>query len=61
MQFDSILSPKQAAALLAVSLTTLWRLRRFGTFPPAIRLSARRIGWRLSAIQDYLNRQQDRA
>lgn len=56
---DSIVCPKQAAAMLAVSVTTLWRLRRTGEFPPPIRLSARRIGWRVSAIQEYLVRRQE--
>lgn len=59
IQLDSVICPKQAAAMLAVSVTTLWRPRRAGEFPPPIRLSARRIGWRVSVIQDYLNRRQD--
>jgi len=56
---ESIASPKQTAAMLAVSVTTLWRLRRAGEFPPPIRLSTRRIGWRVSTIQEYLSRRQE--
>ena len=56
MQNDSVICPKQVAKMLSISVTTLWRLRRAGVFPPAIKLSAHRIGWRESEIQAYLDR-----
>lgn len=55
MDFDKVISPKETASILGVSVTTLWRLRREQSFPPAIRLSARRIGWKISTIRAYMD------
>lgn len=55
LDFDNVISPQETAAILGISITTLWRLRRDGCFPPEIHLSARRIGWRTSAIRAYMD------
>lgn len=52
---DAILPRKQAAPLIGVSETTFWRLAEFDpSFPAKIRLSARRVGWRKSDLEDWL-------
>jgi predicted DNA-binding transcriptional regulator AlpA len=48
---DRILALRELADLSGMSKSTLERMRREGTGVPAIRLSGRRIGYRLS---DYL-------
>lgn len=56
---DPILRPAQVAAELGISLSTLYRMRLAGQMPPAVRLSARAIGWRRSSIDTYIDRQTD--
>ena len=53
---SDIVSRKQGAPLIGVSETTFWRLAECDdSFPPKIRLSARRVGWRKSALLQWLN------
>jgi predicted DNA-binding transcriptional regulator AlpA len=53
-QFDPILNEKELAKWLATSCPTLQRHRSNGSGPPFIRLSARRIGYRKSAVEKWI-------
>jgi predicted DNA-binding transcriptional regulator AlpA len=53
-QFDPILSERELAKWLATSCPTLQRHRSNGSGPPFIRLSARRVGYRKSAVEKWL-------
>lgn len=48
-----ILSAKQGAELLGVSIATFRRLYWAGEMPPPLRVSARRLGWPVSALLAY--------
>jgi prophage regulatory protein len=50
-----LLSKKEVTALTSLSATTIWRLVRSKLFPPPIKLSPGRIGWRLGSVIDWLN------
>ncbi|MGE0650798.1 MAG: helix-turn-helix transcriptional regulator [Alphaproteobacteria bacterium] len=52
---DRVVTEADAAALLSISVPQLRRLRRAGTAPAHVRLSARRLGYRLSAIAAWLD------
>jgi predicted DNA-binding transcriptional regulator AlpA len=51
---DRVVSENEAAAILGYSKDTLRRQFAVGRAPPRIRLSGRRIGYRLSAIYAFL-------
>lgn len=53
-----VLSPHKACEFLGVSLSTLQRLRKAGAIVSPIRLSDRRIGWRISDLDAYVSAQQ---
>jgi predicted DNA-binding transcriptional regulator AlpA len=48
-----ILSARQASELLGISLATLRRLYWAGKLPAAIRISERRLGWRVADLLAY--------
>ena len=50
----SVLSPAYILALLMVSETTLWRMRKDGRFPAPLQLSAGRVGWLRRDIERWL-------
>jgi predicted DNA-binding transcriptional regulator AlpA len=50
-----ILTERQVARWLGLSEPTLFRHRRDGTGPTLIRLSARRVAYRRSAVEAWLN------
>jgi predicted DNA-binding transcriptional regulator AlpA len=52
---DSILNKKLVAAMIGVSVSTLDRMVKAGTFPQAKKISPRRVGWRLSAVQAWIS------
>ena len=54
---DPFLAPKEVAALLGVRVPTIWRWRRDGRFPHAVRLGPQRIGWRKSTIERWIDGQ----
>ena len=41
--------------LCAISDMTRWRLERRGQFPPLIKLSERRVGYRVTDIREWLD------
>jgi predicted DNA-binding transcriptional regulator AlpA len=51
---QELLSERDVSILLGLSEPTLFRHRRNGTGPRFIRLSARRIAYRRSAIEEWL-------
>ena len=51
---SKILSVRQVLEVTSLSRTTLHRLRRRGQFPPALVLSANRIGWRLVDVETWI-------
>ena len=52
---SKIIRPKQLAALLQISLTSLWRLRKQKIIPEPILIGSRMIGWQRSTIDEWLN------
>jgi predicted DNA-binding transcriptional regulator AlpA len=55
---DQILSERDVCNWLGISEPTLFRHRRYGTGPSFIRLSARRVGYRRSAVEAWLSQQE---
>jgi prophage regulatory protein len=55
---DNILSEREVCNWLGVSEPTLFRHRRDGTGPKFIRLSARRVGYRQSAVEAWLSQRE---
>jgi predicted DNA-binding transcriptional regulator AlpA len=58
---DQILTEREVCNWLGLSEPTLFRHRRDGTGPTFIRLSARRVGYRHSAVEAWLNRQEQQS
>jgi predicted DNA-binding transcriptional regulator AlpA len=50
LEADRIVSVHQFAAYLGVSAATIRRKTRRGEIPPPVRLSERRIGWRIRDV-----------
>jgi predicted DNA-binding transcriptional regulator AlpA len=55
---DKILTEREVCNWLGVSEPTLFRHRRDGTGPKFIRLSARRVGYRHSAVEAWLSKRE---
>jgi len=49
-----MLSVKEVVGTLGISVATLWRLRKSGSFPACRQLSAKRIGWSADDINGWL-------
>jgi predicted DNA-binding transcriptional regulator AlpA len=52
---DRVIAEHAAAAMMGISLPTLRRRVRAGNGPPVIRLSERRIGYRLRDLRKWLD------
>jgi predicted DNA-binding transcriptional regulator AlpA len=52
---DRLVSPKEAAALMGLSLPTLHRMWKQGAGPRRRQISPRRIGVRLRDLAEYLD------
>lgn len=50
---DYYLSVIQVAARLGVSTDSIWRWKREGSFPKAVKLGSRTTRWRLSDIEAW--------
>ena len=50
---DPIMRSQEVADDLGIHITTLYRKRRAGEFPPAVRLGPRSIGWRRSVVKQW--------
>jgi predicted DNA-binding transcriptional regulator AlpA len=55
---DEILTEREVCNWLGLSEPTLFRHRRDGTGPNFIRLSARRVGYRHSAVEAWLSQRE---
>ena len=51
---DRILRSEEVEELVGLARTTIWRMERRGEFPARLQLTARRVGWRLSEINNWL-------
>lgn len=51
---DRILRRRQVEALTGLSRSTIYRRMQAGTFPPAIPLGGRLVGWRATDINAFL-------
>lgn len=51
---DRVLKPREVAEITGLSATTIWRERQRGTFPDPIKISAGRLGWRVSDLNAWL-------
>ncbi|GBE14445.1 MAG TPA: AlpA family phage regulatory protein [Proteobacteria bacterium] len=55
MKSERVLSPKKLAQELGIARSSLYRLRvGEPSFPKPIRLSERRVGWRESEVQAWI-------
>ena len=54
MSIDRVLSRREVAAILGISLPTLWRQVKRGALPAPFRISPGRVGWRASVILRWL-------
>jgi predicted DNA-binding transcriptional regulator AlpA len=57
---DPLLSERELSRWLGISAPTLFRHRRDGTGPNFIRLSARRVAYRRSAVENWLRAREQR-
>jgi predicted DNA-binding transcriptional regulator AlpA len=56
---ERVLSAPQAAELFGVSIATFRRQYWAGKTPPPIRLSERRLGWRVRDLLEHLSKRAD--
>ena len=49
-----VFSRRQVAKEIGVSVSTVWRLVRKGLFPPPMKLSPGRVGWRAVTVWRWL-------
>ena len=54
MKGNQVLSRRQVADILGISLPTLWRLRTRKEFPPPIKISPGRVGWCAHVVWQWL-------
>ncbi len=52
--FDSLVSPTEAARLLGAHRVTIHRWVKQGILPAPLRITSRKIGWRRSTIESLL-------
>lgn len=48
---------REVCELLKISKPTLWRWTRSGVFPQPVRYGPNTVGWPISLVADYLDRQ----
>jgi predicted DNA-binding transcriptional regulator AlpA len=56
-----LLTEREAANFLRIGHSTLMRWRREGSGPKSIRLSARRLAYRISDLDNFLREREQRA
>lgn len=54
MQTESLLSNKSVSKAVSLSRTTIYRGVRAGTFPAPVRITERRVAWRESDVQAWI-------
>jgi prophage regulatory protein len=60
MERNVLISIKEVILRTSFSKTTIYRLVRGGHFPKPIKISARRVGWLLQELDEWLNVQTQR-
>ena len=53
-----IQSPKNPAAPVPVSASSLWRMVKAGTFPAPVKLAAKTTAWRVADVRRWLAQQE---
>ena len=53
---DKIIRAKEVQVMTGLSRTTLWRLENKNEFPNRVGLGANSVGWRLSEVQDWIDK-----
>ena len=62
MTEDRIVFASEVAQKIGVTVPTLWRLRKTGSFPDSFQLgSTRRRGWRLRTVERWMKEQEARS
>lgn len=61
MTLDRLIRPTEAARLLGLSKSTLWRMRRRGDLPEPLKISSGAVGWRASTLEEWLDDRQAEA
>jgi prophage regulatory protein len=51
-----ILRVEEVANYLSLSKATIYRLIKSGDFPPSIKLSTRRVGWKKETVDAWLDK-----
>ena len=49
-----ILDVKDVSLMTKISRVTIWRLEKEGKFPPRIKISSKRIGWRKAEVAKWI-------
>ena len=49
-----ILNVKDVSLITTLSRVTIWRLEKEGKFPPRIKISQKRIGWRKDEVAKWI-------
>ena len=49
-----ILNVKDVSLIIKLSRVTIWRLEKEGKFPPRIKISQKRIGWRKDEVAKWI-------
>lgn len=52
---DPVLTLAQVRAAVSYSPSSVWRMIKAGTFPRPVRLGPGRVGWRQSAVAEWLD------
>ena len=52
---SQIIRRKDVEIMIGLSRSTIYKLMSEGTFPKAIQLGQRAVGWRLSEINDWID------
>ena len=56
--FDYVVRIKQVMHMTGLGRSTIYKLRSQGNFPAPLRLGARALGWRMSAIEQWIAAQE---
>lgn len=54
MEVEQIIRRPEALRMVGISKSVLYRLIAEGSFPRPVRLSKNSVGWKLSAIQEWI-------
>lgn len=59
MSSEKILRTKEVQGQTKLGRTTIWRLEREGRFPKRVQLSDRRVGWKASDVEAWVQSRPD--